>query len=89
MKFTSILAVASTILAFANAQDLPTLAQKWNISDEPTFKYSSLSFELGYTVSNFISNVNPVGQMAKFNLYDAGCKEGGNEITYQISSTYL
>lgn len=78
MKFISILAVVATMFGVANGQ--ATLAQKWNISTDASFEYSSLSFELGYTVSNFISNTQPAGEMAKFNIYDEGCKEDGTEV---------
>jgi hypothetical protein len=78
MKFISILAVVTTMFGVANGQ--ATLAQKWNISTDASFEYSSLSFELGYTVSNFISNTDPAGEMAKFNIYDEGCKEDGTEV---------
>jgi hypothetical protein len=78
MKFISFLAVVTTMFGVANGQ--ATLAQKWNISTDASFEYSSLSFELGYTVSSFISNTAPAGEMAKFNIYDEGCKEDGTEV---------
>jgi hypothetical protein len=79
MKFTSIIAVATTMFGLAHGQ---TLDQKWNISEDASFEYSSLSFKLGYTVSDFIDEASPAtsGDMAKFDLYDEGCKETGTEI---------
>jgi hypothetical protein len=79
MKFTSILAVATTMFGLAYGQ---TLDQKWNISDDASFEYSSLSFKLGYTVSDFINEASPAtsGDMAKFDLYDEGCKDTGTVI---------
>ena len=83
MKFTSVLATTATVLAFFNpVESAATLEQKWNISDEPTFTYGSLSFELEYTVSDFMSNYNsPEGtpKQAQFELYDERCKQPGND----------
>jgi hypothetical protein len=67
------------------------LEQKWNISEDASFEYSSLSFKLGYTVSDFISNADvrrklddttyyPSSGMARFSVYDEGCKEDGVQI---------
>jgi hypothetical protein len=83
MKFVSILAVASTMFGLANGQ--ASLAQKWNISEDASFEYSSLSFKLGYTVSDFISEATS-GEMARFVIYDDGCKDTGSEINANSTS---
>jgi hypothetical protein len=51
---------------------IATLAEKWSISDA-IFSYNGLEFTFDYDVSNFID----VGQ-AYYEVYDSGCKEGGN-----------
>jgi hypothetical protein len=83
MKFVSILAVASTMFGLANGQ--ASLAQKWNISEDASFDYSSLSFKLGYTVSDFVSEAT-TGEMAKFVIFDDGCKNTGSEISANSTS---
>jgi hypothetical protein len=62
MKFVSILAVASTMFGLANGQ--ASLTQKWNISEDASFDYSSLSFKLGYTVSDFVSETVEIQYLA-------------------------
>ena len=81
MKLAStIVAVATSTMIFdiADAQTA-TLAQKWNISEDVSFEYSGLSFDLGYTVSDYILNnagdADP--KMARVNLFDQRCKEEG------------
>jgi hypothetical protein len=76
--------------------DPAALEQKWNISEDASFEYSSLSFKLGYTVSDFISNpllarklednTYPNSGMARFSVYDDGCKEDGVEILANTTS---
>ena len=47
-----------------------TLAEKWNITN-PTFDYNSLSFDLDYGVSDWITQ-----GMVSYGIYDENCKEG-------------
>ena len=54
-----------------------TLAQKWNISEDVSFEYNGLSFDLGYTVSDYILNTKDDPTMARVNLFDQRCKEEG------------
>jgi hypothetical protein len=66
--------------AYSQAADsaqrgLATLAEKWNITD-PTFKYDSLSFDLTFTVSNYIGATT----MAEATLWDEDCKEGKKSV---------
>jgi len=76
MKFS---ATALFVLASAaKAQEdraLATLAEKWSIAD-PTFAYDGMDFSFDYPVSNFVDQ----GQ-AYYEVYDSGCKEGGNLVT--------
>ena len=78
MKLLSLLlaavAMVATSIAQEESRELATLAQTWNIS-EPTFTYSSLSFDLDYVVSGFI-----LDSMAGYSMWDTGCKEGGNTV---------
>ena len=76
MKFVSIFVALTTLMGMANAQSA-TLAQKWNISEDVSFEYSGLSFDLGYTVSDYILNDNADDGMARVNLFDQRCKEEG------------
>jgi hypothetical protein len=79
MKFACLL--LASMAAYSQAADdsaqrgLASLAEKWNIT-EPTFAYSALSFDLTFTVSDFIGNKNN----AQAKLYDVGCKEDGTEV---------
>ena len=80
MKFACLL--LASMAAYSQAADdsaqrgLATLAEKWNITD-PTFEYDALSFDLTFTVSNFIGGA----AMADATLWDIGCKEGLKSIT--------
>jgi hypothetical protein len=47
--------------------------------------YSSLSFKLGCIVSDFVSETNP-GDMAKFVIFDDGCKDTGSETNANSTS---
>ena len=76
MKFSAILATAAMFVGSATAQSA-TLAQKWNISEDVSFEYSGLSFDLGYTVSDYILNEVGSPRMARVNLFDQRCKEEG------------
>ena len=76
MKFACIFATLAAMISFADAQTA-TLAQKWNISEDVSFEYSDLSFELGYFVSNYITNTGSDPKMARVNLFDQRCKEEG------------
>jgi hypothetical protein len=79
MKFACLL--LASMAAYSQAADdsaqrgLATLAEKWNIT-EPTFKYDALSFDLTFTVSDFVATA----PMAEATLWDDGCKEGTNSI---------
>ena len=58
-----------------------SLAEKWNITD-PTFTYGGLSFDLTFTVSDFIGSAS----MAEATLYDERCKESDNSIDNTITA---
>merc|ERR1740130_583618 len=82
MKFSTstLLFIATTATATKKTmahkeRALATLAEKWSIAD-PTFAYKGLDFTFDYPVSNFVDQ----GQ-AYYEVYDAGCKEGGNLVT--------
>jgi len=84
MKFSTsttllfIAAIATTTkktMAQKDTRVLATLAEKWNIAD-PAFAYNGLDFTFDYPVSNFIDQ-----GLAYYEVYDAGCKEGGNLVT--------
>jgi hypothetical protein len=85
MKFACLL--LASMAAYSQAADdsaqrgLATLAEKWNIT-EPTFKYGALSFDLTFTVSDFVSTA----PMADATLWDDGCKEGGNSIAAGVGA---
>jgi len=73
MKFLALLLFAGTTM-FATAdtsRGLQSLADKWNITD-PTFSYTSLSFQLDYGVSDFIME-----GMQTATIYDEECQTGG------------
>jgi hypothetical protein len=75
MKLTSL--VFASMAAFGQAETqrgLASLAQKWNIS-EPTFQYGGLSFELTYTISDYIEG--GLG-MIEYAVYDQFCAEGNS-----------
>jgi hypothetical protein len=76
LLFVIVVATAIGKKAMALQEDnralVATLAEKWSISDA-TFLYNGLDFTFDYDVSNFID----VGQ-AYYEVYDSGCKEGGN-----------
>jgi hypothetical protein len=59
-----------TVMADSPRRSLATLAEKWNITD-PTFEYTSLSFDLDFGVSDYIVN-----GMADFSIWDGSCQEG-------------
>jgi hypothetical protein len=71
MKLICLLFTA--MAAYTQADDsqrgLATLAQKWNISD-PTFIYESLSFTLGFGVSDYIKRDL---DMVKYTVWDENC----------------
>ena len=84
MKFstsTTLLFIATTAvttkktLAQEKDRALATLAEKWSIAD-PAFAYDGLDFTFDYPVSNFIDQ-----GLAYYEVYDSGCKEGGNLVT--------
>jgi hypothetical protein len=62
---------------FSLADAQATLAQKWNISEDVSFEYTGLTFELGYTVSDYITNTATDPKMARVNVFDQGCQEDG------------
>jgi hypothetical protein len=55
-------------------RSLATLQEKWNLTSNG-FSYDGLSFSLDYITSDFI-----LDDMMQAELYDTGCKEGGNII---------
>jgi len=79
MKFPTSIFFLLTGSAMAQAQednrDLANLAEMWSIAD-PVFLYNGLDFTFDYPVSTFVD----VG-MAYYEVYDSGCKEGGNLVT--------
>ena len=78
MKTGSILAATTMMFGLTHVQGA-TLAQKWNISEDASFEYESLSFKLGFTVSDFIfndPNDNNI-DMTRFELYDDRCRGEG------------
>jgi hypothetical protein len=85
MKFACLL--LASMAAYSQAADdsaqrgLASLAEKWNIT-EPTFAYSALSFDLTFTVSDFIGNKDN----AHAKLYDVGCKEDGTEVAEGVGT---
>merc|ERR1711971_653352 len=54
---------------------------KWSIAD-PAFAYDGMDFTFDYPVSNFIDQ-----GLAYYEVYDSGCKEGGNLVTTGITSS--
>ena len=65
----------------ANAQQEITLEEKWRIMDTPTFEYSDLTFNMNFSVSEFI-----IPGQAEATLYTDGCREDGAPLAGQ---TYL
>ena len=86
-KFCS---VASAVLALLLTVDIvngqATLAQKWNITD-PTFDYDSLSFDLDYGVSDWVTNGEFNHGGFSYGIYDENCKEGGYEVPTNVISS--
>merc|ERR1712216_187037 len=85
MKFSA--TALSVLASAAKAQEdraLATLAVKWSIAD-PAFAFEGLDFTFDYPVSNFVDQ----GQ-AYYEVYDSGCKEGGNLVTtgFTLSSIF-
>jgi len=72
---TAATATMKTTMAQKEDRALATLAEKWNIAD-PAFAYDGLDFTFDYPVSNFIDQ-----GLAYYEVYDSGCKEGGNLVT--------
>lgn len=60
-----------------------SLAQKWNISG-PEFSYTSTTFDLNYTISDFI-----LDDMISHEIYDENCAEGGTIIPGNVLSSVL
>jgi hypothetical protein len=79
MKFSAALfaAALASVLQGGNAdvtsRGLVDLATKWNI-DDPTFDYSVLSFDLDYTVTNYITAAK-----VSYNVWDGDCKKPNDE----------
>ena len=76
MKFSTSFAFLSAF-ALAPMISAANLEEKWaiNPSAEPVLTYTSLDFELAFTVTDFIEQ----GQ-AKYTLYTDGCKEDGTAV---------
>jgi hypothetical protein len=79
MKFSATLfaSALASVLQGCNAdvtsRGLVNLATKWNI-DDPTFDYSELSFDLDYTVTNYITAAK-----VRYTVWDANCKKPNDE----------
>ena len=64
------------IAAETEPRKLASLAEKWAISDNPAFEYTSLAFDLDFTVSDFV-----LDEMATYQMFDRNCAEGGNTLS--------